>query len=66
MAKKYMDLLIPRGGKGEVKTSTHGFPGQECQQFSRPIIAALGATQTSDQPTNEIVEEQVQVLEGAA
>jgi hypothetical protein len=67
MAKKYTDVLIPIGGRGEIRTMSVGFPGQECQAFSGPIIAALGGNVTSDEPTNEVVQEQAQVvLEGAA
>lgn len=67
MAKKYMDVLVPIGGSGEIRTQSVGFPGQECQAFSGPVIAALGGNVTSDEPTNEVVHEEVQVvLEGAA
>jgi hypothetical protein len=56
-------ILIPLGGAGEIRTESRGFPDQTCRVFTGPIITALGGQVTSDEKTNEVVDEQV-VLEG--
>ncbi len=60
---QHIDVVIDE--KGDVTVTTRGFAGKSCQDATKQLEAALGAT-TGDQPTAEMHRPVTQALKAGA
>lgn len=50
MSERYVEIDIPRGGKGEFKVAVHGCDGNACYDLTKGLQASIGGQTVSDAP----------------